>query len=274
MKNIKQYLHTAFILGSFLSLVVFQAQAQTAQESYQLANQAFHQQNYATALNHYKQAIKKDPQFAPAYHNLGSVQYIMNDYANALENYSQAIALNPNGAEPYASRGALYFGLRKYNEALQDFGKALNINPALTGVRYMRGQVYEAMQNVEKACQEWRQAAAHGHELARQKIIEYCGNEIGQRSGQSEASMDTRLNTALNYIKQGEQKMEQRKYQEAIQHFDQALRTVPDLGKAYFGRASAKFAMGKQEEACADWRLALKNGFEAAAEMLELGCGE
>lgn len=274
MKNIKQYLQITFILGIFLNLAVFQAQAQSAQESYQLANQAFHQQNYAVALNHYKQAIKKDPQFAPAYHNLGSVQYLMNDYPNALENYSQAIALNPNEAEPYASRGALYFGLRKYDQALQDFEKALGLNPTLVGVRYMRGQVYEATQNIEKACQEWRQAATHGHELARQKIIQYCGNEIGKSNLQSEDSMDTQLNTAMNYITQGEQKMEQRKYQEAIQHFEQALRTVPNLGKAYFGRASAKFAMGKQEEACADWRLALKNGFQAAAEMLELGCGE
>jgi|GEM_PF-3099085 len=275
MKNIQSF--SSILVFSFVFLIGFvslqTSYSQTAQEHYKEGNQAFHSQNYTLAMQQYKRAIQKDNQYAAAYHNLGNVYYLMNDYSAALENYSFAIKANSNEAEPYASRGALYLGLRKYTEAAQDLDKALALNPHFTNGYYMRGELYEASRQIEKACASWRKAAEMGHEPARQKIIKYCGEDAVKGLARSEDSLSMMPSEAQDYIRLGEQKMERRNYEGAVRDFDKAIKKDPKLGKAYFGRGAAKFAMGKQNEACEDWYLALRHGYKQAAEMLE-GCGE
>ncbi len=270
-----KFLYTIHIYVGLMmmTLTAVNALAQTAEDIYREANQAFHAQNYTLALQKYKQAIQKKPTYAAAYHNLGNVYYLMNEYPQALSSYARAIESDPNEAEPYASRGALYLGLGRQIEALQDFDKALEIKPQFAEAYYLRGEIYEARKDIEKACKDWRAAANMGNENAIQKIIQYCGEKEGSafQKRRSENTLESMPDDLEALMIEGEQKMERRDYEGAIKIFNKIIQQDASVGKAYFGRGAAKFATGKQNEACEDWYLAMRYGYEQAADMLE-GC--
>ncbi len=51
-----------------------------------------------------------------------------------------------------------------------------------------------------------------------------------------------------------------RKYSKAIKYYNKAIVINPHFGDAYFVRGEMKFYLNDKKGACADWKLAAKNG--------------
>jgi tetratricopeptide (TPR) repeat protein len=59
------------------------------------------QGHYNEAIDEYEKAIKENPNYAPAYMNLGITYYYLNKFNQNIDNQKKAISLNPNYPDAY-----------------------------------------------------------------------------------------------------------------------------------------------------------------------------
>jgi len=67
----------------------------SATATLQAANNAYHEQDYATAIDRYEQLVQKGYESVALYHNLGNAYFRSNDYARAILYYKRALRLAP-----------------------------------------------------------------------------------------------------------------------------------------------------------------------------------
>ncbi|HEY6286351.1 MAG TPA: serine/threonine-protein kinase [Ktedonobacteraceae bacterium] len=80
-----------------------------------------HLHKYDEALVAYEQAIRLDPNLAPAYYNKGVTLANLNRYDEALVAYERAIGLNPNFAPAYFGKGSALNNIGEAGEANQAY---------------------------------------------------------------------------------------------------------------------------------------------------------
>ena len=80
--------------------------------------------DFKGALECYSEAIKIDPEYAPAWYYRGNTRFNLKDIEGAITDYSKAISLKPDYADAYANRGDASFSLNHRDEACKDYIKA------------------------------------------------------------------------------------------------------------------------------------------------------
>jgi tetratricopeptide (TPR) repeat protein len=89
-----------------------------------------YQNDFSTALVHFKKATELDDKYAPAYNRIGQSQSLLGNYKEAEEAFMKYIKLIPNNADPYNSYAELLIKMGKYDESIAQYKKALQRNPA------------------------------------------------------------------------------------------------------------------------------------------------
>jgi tetratricopeptide (TPR) repeat protein len=84
--------------------------------------------DYNRALEVFNEAIRLDPEYAPAIKNRGAVYLDTFDWSRAINDYNKAIYLEPKYAEHYYNRGASYSGMGDYDPAIADYTEAIRLN--------------------------------------------------------------------------------------------------------------------------------------------------
>ena len=85
-------------------------------------------QQYDEAKKIYRKLIIKDPQYADAYFNLGTIYYNEDSIDIALRMFNYAIQMQPTYAEAYYGRGLVEELQNKNDAAIADFQQALNLD--------------------------------------------------------------------------------------------------------------------------------------------------
>jgi len=154
-----------FALVSFLFLFRFSAEsnAQSYQEYFNQAQQAYHGGNYSKAIDLFNKAIEINPNSAEAYNALGLI------YRNKGSSLSEtswffkiATDIDPNMAEPHENLGKLYLQAQKMDLAEKHFLKAYELDKNLVSVQfslawlYVKGKPkpYEAIYFFEKVLEK------------------------------------------------------------------------------------------------------------------------
>lgn len=104
--------------------------------SYNLGNLAMGRREFATAEDHYRQAVALDPNHASAQHNLGTVLLLRQKPQEAAEHLSAAVKANPDHAPAHQLLGEALKQQGKPAEAVKHFRRSLalkNRDPALLG---------------------------------------------------------------------------------------------------------------------------------------------
>lgn len=93
-------------------------------------------QDYGKAVEAFSLAIKLQPGYADAYHNLANIQTALylkenkEEYLKlAINNYLLAIKFNPLLWQSHQNLGFIYFHLKEFDKATEQLGKAIEINP-------------------------------------------------------------------------------------------------------------------------------------------------
>lgn len=96
---------------------------------FQLGGYFFGQQDFTSAIEHYKKATEIAPNYSPAYNILGYAYRQNGDYANAEQAFKKYIELIPNDPNPYDSYAELLLKMGKFDDSIVQYRKALSIDP-------------------------------------------------------------------------------------------------------------------------------------------------
>jgi tetratricopeptide (TPR) repeat protein len=84
---------------------------------------------YDRALADYAEAIRLDPDLAPAYLGRGWARQMKGQYDEAITDYTEAIRLDPRYTLAFSNRGVAWAAKREYDRALTDHAEAIRLDP-------------------------------------------------------------------------------------------------------------------------------------------------
>ena len=257
-----------------------------AAELHQRAELYLKQKELESAKTTCEQALKHQPNYAPACKTLGNILHTQGQLETAWYWYTKAIEYQPNFAEAYVNLGTLSVQKEQWQEGIKYYQKAIEIKPDLAAAYRNLARAYETIGNYAEAAECRRQA--YSLEPANQKINQpnqvtksnlESSNEtskIGissdatatyktlgkmlQSQGQIEAAwqsykkgLSVQPNDPEIYLNIGSLYAEQQQWVEAIECYKKSLSLKQNYADAYRKLATAWTQIGKQTEAYNCW---------------------
>lgn len=102
----------------------------------------FDRDEYDKGIADCTEALRLNPNYAPALGNRGWARSRLKDYAGAIEDLTAAIRLDPKQPGNYVSRGTALLRSGDYDSALADLNAALKLQPDSVHALCHRGQVW------------------------------------------------------------------------------------------------------------------------------------
>jgi tetratricopeptide (TPR) repeat protein len=180
------------------------------------------------AARDYDRVIDLDPKHAAAYFARAAIRFARGEAAPARDDYTAVIRLRPGLAEPYRNRGIAHLRLGDYEAALSDARQFARLQPTNPEAHYRVGFVHMGRRQYERALQAF------------QKSIQADPNYVQA------------------YLARAQIYHRQQKFSEALTDLDHVLtRLAPGKAGILNDRADLYRAMGRLEDAAADYRLSL-----------------
>ncbi len=256
---------------------------------YLIKGDAFaYNKQYKEAIECYEEAIKIDPENAPAYNDKGNVLYNLKQYDKAIVCYDEAIRINPAYAIAYYNKGNALHGLRQYDKAIVCYDEAIRINPEDAAAAYNnKGNVLYNLKQYDKAIVCYDEAirinpenatayngkgnALHGLKQYEKAIecydkairidpeyaMAYCnkGNALRKLTQHDKAiecyDKAIRIDPvdATTYYNKGNALYDLKQYDKAVEYYDEAIKRDPLSAMAYNNKGASLEETGKNEEA-------------------------
>lgn len=123
---------------------------------------------YDRAIEATKKAIDLNRNFAHAYHNLGLIYQKMGDFDQGMSMVRKAIDIDPHFYIAYYSLGSILFENGRYEEASEVFRHFLKVFPYFPNVHHLLGIAYGAQKKFDEAVKEfeWELKINPYHSLA------------------------------------------------------------------------------------------------------------
>ena len=90
----------------------------------------------AEAVDSFRDAISRDPDFAEAHYNLGVALALLGRDNESLKSLSETIRLSPDHAEGHLNLGLIYARQGHLDEAIRHFSEAIRIKPDFTAAKH------------------------------------------------------------------------------------------------------------------------------------------
>lgn len=221
-------------------------------------------EKYQIAIERYDKAIELDNKNIATYNNRGYVYGILKQDALAIQDFNRAIELDSNYTWAYINRGLSYSNLEDYAAAINDYNKAIQLDPDEALTYFNRGIVYGNMGKYEKAIEDFNQAIkiTSSHISPNKGIVYYSrAVSIQSLSGCAEALPDYNEAIQLGYFfaynNRGLCYYTLGKYDKAIQDFDQAVSSDPNIVEAYNNRGLTYHEIKAYDQAIENFNKAL-----------------
>ena len=167
---------TAFIIC--ISLVPILPALINAQESDEAAMQLnraislIEKGRFDEAIAQLQKIIEKNPNYAPAYANLGTVYIGKRNLDKGIEAYKKAVEINPNDKSTHSNLGNAYTDLKKYDEAIAEHKKVIELAPNDAKAYTNLGTAFSQKGNIEEGINQFKKAISLNpyHPLARKNL--------------------------------------------------------------------------------------------------------
>jgi tetratricopeptide (TPR) repeat protein len=177
--------------------------------------------DYDSAIQDYTEAIRLDPNYAPAFLNRADAWRAKKEYDIAITDYTEAIRLNPKDAGAYHNRGASWFATknyenatRDYDEAIRHYNEAIRLNPKNGSAYHNRGIVWSNKMDYDRAIKDYTEAI-----------------RLNPSNGEA-------------YRDRGIAWSNKKEYDSAIKDYTEAIRLNPNDAGAYLNRGFARIGKG------------------------------
>lgn len=183
---------------------------------------------YSNAVTMWQDVLKKAPNNARAYNNLGVVLAEQSDLGGAIDCYRRALSIHPGYAGAHKNLGAILARQKQYAQALEHFRKAVQIRPDNHRFHYSLGKALVAEDRIDEAVACFQQSV-----------------RLAPRYGEAHYQLAGVL-------------YDQGKLDEAITHFQAAVASKGREGHWHYNLANALRKVGRRDEAIRQYQQALK----------------
>lgn len=190
------------------------------------------------ALLHYQKSAELRPDYAQAWHNLGSTLVQTGDPERALEPLAKALGLEPLFTEGWIDSGVALLRLARPAEAGAKFQRALEIDPkaaraesGLALALLQAGKVEEALQHASRAVELAPAFAEAQNNLGTVLLAAGRHEEAGRAHAEAVRLAPDAATFAFNL---GNLLLQQGRLAEAREHFEVTVRLQPDLADAHY----------------------------------------
>ncbi len=184
---------------------------------------------YGEAIALCDEALKLDPNFAPAFLRRGAAKSDLGRFEEAIKDYDEAMRLKPDYATAYYNRGLAKYNLRQLEDAVKDYDEAIRLKPDYANAYNNRGNAKDNLGRHEEAIKDYDETIRLKPDYA-----------------------------ATAYYNRGLAKSDLGRFEEAIKDYDEAIRLDPKYAPAYNNRGVAKSNLGRFEEAIKDYDEAIR----------------
>jgi tetratricopeptide (TPR) repeat protein len=175
----------------------------------------------------YQTLLKTDPDNVALHDDLALLYVEAGDLANAAAQFSESLRLNPAAASAHYNLGNALFGLRRFDEAERRFREAIELQPDY-------GLAHQGLALVLGATNRDEEAARHFDEAVRLTP------------------------SAETHFLFGVLRQRQRRYDDALTHYGDALRLKSGYAEAQLGIGLVEIARGRSAAAVTALRQALR----------------
>jgi serine/threonine-protein kinase len=201
------------------------------------------------ALGIFYQVMKSDPDFAPAFNNIGAGLKVRGDWPMAALMYQDALRIDPRMAPAHFNFGEILAGSGKLNEAIDHFRQALGVDPDFGLAHHHLGVALLAKSRRDEV-DECYPLSVKPVDPARYQAL----NEAIAHHWYALYS-DPAWTPGRNSLCLAPQ--EEARLKEALDHFRQAVRLEPDFDLSHGALAEVLFARRAYTEAEAEVRRGL-----------------
>jgi len=99
--------------------------SKTAEGYYKTGVASYRKGDYKQAINSFSEAIKSEPDYAPAFLGRAQAHRQQRDDQEALNDVNQFVALEPNDPDGFYNRGDIYLTMGSYDQAIADFDQTI-----------------------------------------------------------------------------------------------------------------------------------------------------
>ena len=209
------------------------------------------------AADYFRKSLEIDPNFAPAHNNLGLALKGQGKWSEADQQFRDAIRFGPELAPPHDNLGEIRAFTGGLDEAIAEYRQALRIDPEFGRAEYMLGVALAARGRLDEANDRDQRAVRDDPVRAEaQKKTRRYGGGPGDHQLPARPSGLTRTLT-LSRDSLGLAPGDADRLNEAIGHYETAVRIEPWLWMAHAARGQALVALGRFREAAAATRRCL-----------------
>ncbi|MGN6750100.1 MAG: tetratricopeptide repeat protein [Xanthobacteraceae bacterium] len=108
------------------------------------------------ALSRLKRAIKRQPPYAPAYHELGYLHMSLDNYDEAIEALRRGLEIAPMMPQLFVQLGEVFLRRRSYGDAKAAFARALEIAPHSTDALFGLAKAHQSLGEAAPAAAHYR----------------------------------------------------------------------------------------------------------------------
>jgi DNA-binding transcriptional MerR regulator len=108
------------------------------------------------AIQLYQQIMERDPSFAPAWINLGTIHFHLREFGWAEQLYRQATEIDPTYVLAFFDLGNVLDELQRPVESIEAYGRAVALAPGYADAHYNLALAYERSGEVRSALRHWQ----------------------------------------------------------------------------------------------------------------------
>mgnify|MGYP006273132461 CR=1 FL=1 len=218
----------------------------------------------------YETAAETDPQSFTAHYKLGLMQQLLGELRDAIRTYLRAVAIDPDDFAVNRDLAAAYLQLGRPEEALPYAERAIGLDAASQQAWSNLAAAYSLLGRYEEAVNTYRQAAELG-DLADPVLLGLSDAHIKlgnyRRAINTLETLSRRSPSSTAYERMGYARYKLRRFEEALNSFEQALeyndRDVAALNGVGVSLMTLYIESGRQnasrrERAVAAWRKSIR----------------
>jgi tetratricopeptide (TPR) repeat protein len=231
-------------------------------------------EDYEKALPYFAEVVKKNPNYADAYFQIGYCLGKLGRYSEAIEPYRQAIRIKPGDIDTLNNLCVAYGILGRYDEAIEVCKEAIRIKADLPEAYNNLGWTYHKLGRYQEAIDSCKQAIRLKPDFA---MAHYnLGNNYFALKKFNEAIESYKQTIRINFdyaeghMNLGAAYNQTGRYEEAIESYKQAVLIKPNLAEAHLNLGMTYLRVGDRGSALEEYKILKDQDKELANRLFNL----